>query len=62
MSKDKVFQIVRLADEDGTTSWFWINQHPDEQIERDSLIGPFDTEQQAKNDALSTLTGSRSVH
>jgi hypothetical protein len=62
MSKDRVFQIVRLADEDGTTSWFWTNQHPDEEIERDGLIGPFDTEQQAKNDALSTLTGSGSVH
>jgi hypothetical protein len=62
MSKDRVFQIVRLADEDGTTSWFWTNQHPDEEIERDGLIGPFDTEQQAKNDAISTLTGSSSVH
>jgi hypothetical protein len=62
MSRDRVFQIVRLADEDGTTSWFWTNQHPDEEIERDCLIGPFDTEQQAKNDAISTLIGSSSVH
>jgi hypothetical protein len=55
MSKDRVFQIVRVADEHGTTSWFWTNQQPDEEIERDCLIGPFDTEQQAKDDAISTL-------
>jgi hypothetical protein len=62
MSKDRMFQIVRVADEEGTTSWFWTNQHPDEEIEADYLIGPFDTEEQAKADAISTLTGSRSVH
>jgi hypothetical protein len=42
MSRDRVFQIVRVADEDGTTSWYWTNQRPDEEIERDRLIGPFD--------------------
>jgi hypothetical protein len=62
MSRDRMFQIVRVADEDGTTSWYWTNQHPDEEIERDCLIGPFDTEQQAKDSAISTLTGSSSVH
>jgi hypothetical protein len=62
MSKDRVFQIVRVADEHGTTSWFWTNQQPDEEIVRDCLVGPFDTEQQAKDDAISTLTGSSSVH
>ena len=62
MSKDRVFQIVRVADEDGTTSWFWTNKKPDEEIERDCLFGPFDTEQQAKNDAIATFTGSSSVN
>jgi hypothetical protein len=51
-----------VADEHGTTSWFWTNQQPDEEIERDCLIGPFDTEQQAKDEAISALTGSSSVH
>ena len=32
------------------------------EIVRDCLVGPFDTEQQAKDDAISTLTGSSSVH
>jgi hypothetical protein len=36
--------IVRVADEHGT------NQQPDEEIKRDCFIGPFDTEQQAKDD------------
>jgi hypothetical protein len=62
MSKDRVFQVVRVLDEDGMTSWFWTNQSPDEEIEGDCLIGPFDTEQQAKDDAISALTGSSSVH
>jgi hypothetical protein len=62
MVEDRVFQIVRLAAEDGTTSWFWTNQNPDEEIDGDRLIGPFDTEEQAKDDAVSTLTGSGSVH
>jgi hypothetical protein len=62
MSKDRVFQVVRVSDEDGTTGWFWTNQPPDEEIVQDRLIGPFDTEQQAKHDAISTLTGSSSVH
>jgi hypothetical protein len=62
MVDERVFQVVSLAHEDGTTSWFWTNQSPDEEIEEDRLVGPFDTEQQAKDDALSTLTGSGSVH
>jgi hypothetical protein len=62
MSKETMFQLVRLSDEEGTTSWFWTNQQPDEEIEKDRLIGPFDTEQQAQDDAVSTLTGSSSVH
>jgi hypothetical protein len=62
MAKDRVFQVVRVAGEDGATGWFWTNQQPDEQIEPDRLIGPFDTEQQATADAISTLTGSKSVH
>jgi hypothetical protein len=62
MPKETMFQLVRLSDEEGTTSWFWTNQQPDEEIEKDRLIGPFDTEQQAQDDAVSTLTGSSSVH
>jgi hypothetical protein len=62
MAKDKVFQVVQVADEDGTKSWFWTNQHPDEEIEHDCLVGPFDTEQQAKDDAIFTLTRPSSVH
>jgi hypothetical protein len=62
MARDRVFQVVRVSDEDGTTSWFWTNQQPDEEIESDCLIGPFDTEKHAKDDAISTLTGSSSVH
>jgi hypothetical protein len=62
MSRDRVFQVVRVLDEDGMTSWFWTNQPPDKEIEGDCLIGPFDTEQQAKDDAISALTGSTSVH
>jgi hypothetical protein len=63
MVAETVFQIVSLDHEDdGTTSWFWTHQSPDEEIQEDRLIGPFDTEQQAKDDALATLTGSGSVH
>jgi hypothetical protein len=51
-----------VLDEDGMTSWFWTNQPPDKEIEGDCLIGPFNTEQQAKDDAISALTGSSSVH
>jgi hypothetical protein len=51
-----------MADEDGKTNWFWTNQHPDEEIEHDCFIGPFDTEQQARDDAIFTLTGPSSVH
>jgi hypothetical protein len=56
MVDERVFQVVRLTDEDGT--WFWTNQKPDEPIEEDRLIGPFETEEQAKNDAIATITGS----
>jgi hypothetical protein len=62
MVEETVFQIVLATDEDGTTSWFWTHQNPDEEIDGDRLIGPFDTEQQAKDDAVSTLTGSGSIH
>jgi hypothetical protein len=62
MPKETMFQLLRLSDEEGTTSWFRTNQQPDEEIEKDRLIGPFDTEQQAQDDAVSTLTGSSSVH
>ena len=62
MVAETVFQVVSLAHEDGTTSWFWTHQSADEEIQEDRLIGPFDTEQQAKDDALATLTGSGSVH
>jgi hypothetical protein len=62
MAKDRVFQVVRVAYEDGTTSWFWTNQPPDEEIERDHLIGPFDTEQKAKEHEFSILAGPISVH
>jgi hypothetical protein len=62
MAKERVFQIVRLSDEDGATGWFWTNQQSDEEIERDRLIGRFESEQQAQNDAISTRTGSSSVH
>jgi hypothetical protein len=58
MFEERVFQVVRLTDEDGRSSWFWTNQKPDEPIEEDRLIGPFRTEQQAKKDAIATLTGS----
>jgi hypothetical protein len=37
MLKDRVFQVVRVLDEDGTTGWFWTNQPPDEEIEGDDL-------------------------
>jgi hypothetical protein len=40
----------------------WTHQSADEEIQEDRLIGPFATEQQAKHDALATLTGSGSVH
>jgi hypothetical protein len=62
MVEDRVFQIVRLTEEDGTSSWFWTNQKPDEEIVEERLIGPFDTEQQAKDNAVSTLTGSSALH
>ena len=62
MAAETVLQVVSLDHEDGTTIWFWTHQSPDEEIQEDRLIGPFDTEQQAKDDALSTLTGSGSVH
>jgi hypothetical protein len=47
---------------ESTASWFWTGQQPDDEIESDRLIGSFDTEQQAQYGAISTLTGSSSVH
>jgi hypothetical protein len=63
MVEERVFQVVRVIREDGSTGWFWTNQHPDEEIIEDRLIGPFETQQQAKDDAISTLTrSSTTVH
>jgi hypothetical protein len=63
MVQESVFQIVLATDdEDGTTSWFWTHQSSDEEIDGDRLIGPFDTEEEAKDNAVSTLTGSGSIH
>jgi hypothetical protein len=64
MVQESVFQIVLATDdEDGTTSWFWTHQSPDDEaIDTDRLIGPFDTEEQAKDNAIATLTGSGSLH
>ena len=37
MSRDRVFQVVRVLDEDGITSWFGTNQPPDKEIEVTAL-------------------------
>jgi hypothetical protein len=65
MVEECVFQIVLgTDDEDGTTCWFWTHQSPDddEAIDADRLIGPFDTEEQARDNAIATLSGSGSIH
>jgi hypothetical protein len=61
MVEETVFQIVSATDEDGATSWFWTHQSADEELAEERLIGPFETEEQAKDAAVSALTASNTT-
>jgi hypothetical protein len=61
MAEEMVFQIVTATDENGMTTWFWTHQSADEELAEERLIGPYETEEQAKNAAVSALTASNTT-